>query len=127
MLVNMNDVLRPAKRNRYAVGLFNAVNLELARGIINAAEEDILQLPGEQYGYKISSGACCPASGVFCQNFFVYLLMKLIQTKVKLMLLCLNRHVSAPFSLWMAFMLFTVSIYPEEVFASSINIYGKKK
>ncbi|MBQ9735648.1 MAG: class II fructose-bisphosphate aldolase [Clostridia bacterium] len=38
MLVNMNDVLRPAKRNRYAVGLFNAVNLELARGIIAAAE-----------------------------------------------------------------------------------------
>lgn len=38
MLVNMNDVLRPAKANRYAVGLFNAVNLELARGIISAAE-----------------------------------------------------------------------------------------
>ena len=38
MLVNMNEVLRPAKANRYAVGLFNAVNLELARGIINAAE-----------------------------------------------------------------------------------------
>ncbi len=38
MLVNMNDVLRPAKANKYAVGLFNAVNLELARGIINAAE-----------------------------------------------------------------------------------------
>ena len=38
MLVNMNEVLRPAKENRYAVGLFNAVNLELARGIINAAE-----------------------------------------------------------------------------------------
>ncbi len=38
MLVNMNDVLRPAKKNHYAVGLFNAVNLELARGIINAAE-----------------------------------------------------------------------------------------
>ncbi len=38
MLVNMNDVLRPAKKNKYAVGLFNAVNLELARGIINAAE-----------------------------------------------------------------------------------------
>ena len=38
MLVNMNEVLRPAKQNRYAVGLFNAVNLELARGIINAAE-----------------------------------------------------------------------------------------
>ena len=38
MLVNMNEVLRPAKAGKYAVGLFNAVNLELARGIINAAE-----------------------------------------------------------------------------------------
>lgn len=38
MLVNMNSVLQPAKKNHYAVGLFNAVNLELARGIINAAE-----------------------------------------------------------------------------------------
>ncbi len=38
MLVNMNDILRPAKANKYAVGLFNAVNLELARGIIAAAE-----------------------------------------------------------------------------------------
>ena len=38
MLVNMNEVLLPARKNKYAVGLFNAVNLELARGIINAAE-----------------------------------------------------------------------------------------
>lgn len=38
MLANLNEVLLPAKRNKYAVGLFNAVNLELARGIINAAE-----------------------------------------------------------------------------------------
>lgn len=38
MLVNMNDVLLPAKKGKYAVGLFNAVNLELARGIIAAAE-----------------------------------------------------------------------------------------
>ena len=38
MLVNMNEVLRPAKKGQYAVGLFNAVNLELARGIIAAAE-----------------------------------------------------------------------------------------
>ena len=38
MLVNMNHVLRPAKQNKYAVGLFNAVNLELARGILSAAE-----------------------------------------------------------------------------------------
>lgn len=39
MLVNMNDVLLPAKENKYAVGLFNAVNMELARGIIQAAEQ----------------------------------------------------------------------------------------
>lgn len=38
MLVNLKDVLLPAKKNHYAVGLFNAVNLELARGIISAAE-----------------------------------------------------------------------------------------
>jgi fructose-bisphosphate aldolase, class II len=38
MLVNMNEVLYPAKKDKYAVGLFNAVNLELARGIIAAAE-----------------------------------------------------------------------------------------
>lgn len=39
MLVNMNEVLRPAQKKKYAVGLFNAVNLELARGIIQAAEK----------------------------------------------------------------------------------------
>ncbi len=38
MLVNMNEVLYPAKKDKYAVGLFNAVNMELARGIIRAAE-----------------------------------------------------------------------------------------
>ena len=40
MLVNLNDVLYPAKKQKYAVGLFNAVNLELARGIIQAAEKN---------------------------------------------------------------------------------------
>ena len=38
MLVNMNDVLIKKKKGKYAIGLFNAVNLELARGIIAAAE-----------------------------------------------------------------------------------------
>lgn len=38
MLINMNEVLSDARKNRYAVGLFNAVNMELARGIIQAAE-----------------------------------------------------------------------------------------
>ena len=39
MLVTLNQVLVPAKRNKYAVGLFNTVNIELARGVIAAAEE----------------------------------------------------------------------------------------
>ena len=39
MLVNMNEVLYPAKKGKYGIGLFNAVNLELARGIISAAEQ----------------------------------------------------------------------------------------
>lgn len=39
MLVNMNDILKPAQQGKYAVGLFNAVNLELARGIFQAAEK----------------------------------------------------------------------------------------
>ena len=39
MLVTLNDVLKPAKKGKYAVGLFNAVNIELARGIIAAAEK----------------------------------------------------------------------------------------
>lgn len=39
MLVTLNDILPSAREKGYAVGLFNAVNLELARGIIAAAEE----------------------------------------------------------------------------------------
>ncbi len=39
MLANLNDVLFPAREKGYAVGLFNTVNLELARGVIAAAEE----------------------------------------------------------------------------------------
>jgi len=39
MLVNLNETLIPAQKGKYAVGLFNAVNLELARGIIQAAEK----------------------------------------------------------------------------------------
>lgn len=39
MLVNLNDVLKPAREDHYAVGLFNTCNLEFARGVIAAAEE----------------------------------------------------------------------------------------
>lgn len=39
MLVNMNDVLLPAKAEGYGVGFFNAVNVEMARAVIETAEE----------------------------------------------------------------------------------------
>ena len=39
MLVNMNEILRPAMAGKYGVGFFNAVNIEMARAIIETAEE----------------------------------------------------------------------------------------
>ena len=39
MLVNMNDVLLPAKKGHYGIGFFNAVNVEMARASIETAEE----------------------------------------------------------------------------------------
>ena len=39
MLVNLNDVLIPAQKQKYAVGLFNTINAELAAGVFAAAEE----------------------------------------------------------------------------------------
>lgn len=39
MLVNMNDLLLSTKEGKYGVGFFNAVNIEMARAIIETAEE----------------------------------------------------------------------------------------
>ena len=39
MLVSMNELLKDAQRERYAVGSFNAVDIEQARAVIGAAEE----------------------------------------------------------------------------------------
>ena len=39
MLVNMNDLLIKAKAEGYGVGFFNAVNVEMARAVIETAEE----------------------------------------------------------------------------------------
>jgi len=39
MLVNMNDILLSAKEGGYGVGFFNAVNVEMARAVIETAEE----------------------------------------------------------------------------------------
>ena len=38
MLVTMNDLLIPAKKKGYGVGFFNAVNVEMARAVIETAE-----------------------------------------------------------------------------------------
>lgn len=38
MLVTMNDLLLPARKEGYGVGFFNAVNVEMARAIIETAE-----------------------------------------------------------------------------------------
>lgn len=39
MLVNMKDILAKAKEGGYGIGFFNAVNVEMARAIIETAEE----------------------------------------------------------------------------------------
>lgn len=39
MLVNMKRMLEDAKENRYGIGFFNAVNMEMARAVIETAEE----------------------------------------------------------------------------------------
>ena len=39
MLATLKEVLPRAKREHYAVGLFNTVNLEMAKGVLAAAEE----------------------------------------------------------------------------------------
>lgn len=39
MLVNLNDVLRDAQKDHYAVGLFNTIDTDMLEGVISAAEE----------------------------------------------------------------------------------------
>ena len=39
MLVNMREILKEAQSGQYAVGFFNAVNVEMARAVIETAEE----------------------------------------------------------------------------------------
>lgn len=40
MLVTLSEILADAEKKKYGVGLFNMLNLEMARGIIEAAEEE---------------------------------------------------------------------------------------
>lgn len=43
VLLNMNDVLKDAQKNHYAVGLFNTIDTDMLEAVISAAEE--LQSP----------------------------------------------------------------------------------
>jgi len=40
MLVTLKEILHEAERKKYAVGAFNLLNLEMARGVIEAAQEE---------------------------------------------------------------------------------------
>ena len=40
MLVTLKEILHDAEKGKYGVGLFNMLNLEMARGIIDAAEKE---------------------------------------------------------------------------------------
>lgn len=40
MLVSLQEILKDAQDKKYGVGLFNMLNLEMGRGIIDAAEEE---------------------------------------------------------------------------------------
>ena len=39
MLVNMKEMLEKAKAGRYGVSFFNAVNMEMAKAVIETAQE----------------------------------------------------------------------------------------
>ncbi|MBP3371832.1 MAG: class II fructose-bisphosphate aldolase, partial [Clostridia bacterium] len=39
MLVNLNEVLKDAQKNKYGVGLFNTTDTDMAEAAIAAAEE----------------------------------------------------------------------------------------
>lgn len=39
-IVSMNEILKDAKEKKYAVGCYNAINLDMTRGVIKAAEEE---------------------------------------------------------------------------------------
>lgn len=39
MLVTLREVLKDAREKKYGVGLFNTVSLEMAKGVLGAAEE----------------------------------------------------------------------------------------
>ena len=49
MLVNLKEILEPAREQHYAVGHFNTLNVEMARAVIRAAER----------GHKSSRGGRC--------------------------------------------------------------------
>lgn len=65
MLVTLKDILAKAEEGKYAVGLFNMLNLEMARGIIEAAEEE--KSPGHS---RRCRGSSADHSLHLCQGYY---------------------------------------------------------
>ncbi|MDO4614063.1 MAG: class II fructose-bisphosphate aldolase [Lachnospiraceae bacterium] len=57
MLVNLKEILIPAKENHTAVGHFNVINLEMARAVIAAAEEEAVPIV---LGIEEGQSKICP-------------------------------------------------------------------
>ena len=59
MLVNMNEILLPAKEGGYGVGFFNAVNVEMARAIIETAQELLAPVMDSACKIPMEADALC--------------------------------------------------------------------
>ena len=59
MLVNMKEILGKARAEGYGVGFFNAVNVEMARAVIETAEA-----LGEAIGREYRSSVCVTEPGL---------------------------------------------------------------
>ena len=63
MLANMKEMLRAAREGKYAVGFFNAVNTEMARAVIETAEE-LMELYSGRFVHIVDSLGCGFGNGL---------------------------------------------------------------
>ena len=61
MLVSMKDILQHAHKHNYAVMAVNSINMEMARAVISAAEEEHSPIIVH---WKCSSVSVLPAFGI---------------------------------------------------------------
>jgi fructose-bisphosphate aldolase class II len=73
-LVNLAAILRPARQHRYAVGAFNAVNLEFLEAILSAAEHlrsPVILNIAEVHLKYVTLENICPSLLAMAKNAFV--------------------------------------------------------